>query len=403
MKRPISPGLAPNLEIDDTLAAIKIFCSPTTWKSGENIAKVEEWFKKTFCVTFAVSFNSGRSAQLAILKAMGIGKGDEVLVQAFTCVAVPNSVIWAGALPIYIDTDQSFTMDPVDLERKISKKSKAIIVQHTFGIPAQIEKILAIAKKHKLFVIEDCAHCLNISYKGKRLGTWGDAAFFSFGRDKIVSSVFGGMAITNNSQVGGKLQYYHQKLSFPSLSWIVQQLLHPILFFLILPLYNFFNLGKLILFISQKFHLLSFPVYTEEKRGERPSIFPARYPNALASLLLVQLGKLDRFTARRKEIVDLYRKEIKTNFQTLPLLRFPILVKNRDEVIKRAKEKGIGLGNWYQDPIAPKGVVERSVYFNPGEVPFAVSLSKQIINLPTYPTLSHHESITIRDFIKELV
>ena len=120
-----------------------------------------------------------------------IGEGDEVLVQAFTCVAVPNSVLWAQATPVYADIDATLNIDPIDVEKKITNRTKAIIVQHTFGIPADMDALVALAKKHNILLIEDCAHSLGATYKGKKVGTFGDAAFFSFGRDKVVSSVFG--------------------------------------------------------------------------------------------------------------------------------------------------------------------------------------------------------------------
>src|SRR5581483_4013141 len=113
--------------------------------------------------------------------------------QAFTCVAVPNSVLWTGAKAIYADIDETGNLDPKDLEKKITKKTKAVIIQHTFGIAANMDAIQKVLKGKKIILIEDCAHALGASYKGKKLGTFGEFAFFSFGRDKVISSVFGGM------------------------------------------------------------------------------------------------------------------------------------------------------------------------------------------------------------------
>ncbi len=205
-RKPITISLSPNTEADDVFLAVKTIIQPLLWKTGKATSDAEQWFRNYFSVEQAVSFNSGRSALLAILKAFGIGEGDEVLVQAFTCVAVPNSVLWAGAKPVFVDIDATLNMDPKDAEKKITKNTKALIVQHTFGVPAQMDKIIALAKKHHLILIEDCAHALGATYKGKKVGTFGDAAFFSFGRDKVVSSVFGGMAIINakfDQQAGG--------------------------------------------------------------------------------------------------------------------------------------------------------------------------------------------------------
>ncbi len=389
--RPITISLSPNTEPDDIWLAVKIMLRPDVWKQGNAIYAVKQWFCDYFAVGQAVSFNSGRSAMLAILKAFDIGKGDDVLVQSFTCVAVPNSVLWAGATPIYVDIDASLNMDPQDAEKKITKKTKAIIVQHTFGIPAQIDKLAALAKKHHLVLIEDCAHALGATYKGKKLGSYGDAAFFSFGRDKVVSSVFGGMAIINSNlktQIS-KLKQYHDQLPYPSYFWIFQQLFHPIAFSVILASYNLI-FGKLLLVFLQKLHLLSFPVYPEEKKGLRPSNFPAKFPNALAILLLRQLKKLDGFNENRRRIADYYRNQLnKGEFTLAPhregaiYLRFPVLLPQPTQVIHHARRHGVYLGNWYHNGIDPTGVDFSAIGYQPGSCPKAEEAARHVMNLPT--------------------
>ena len=132
-----------------------------------------------------------------MIKSFDITYGDEVIVQAFTCLAVPEVVIWCGAKPVYLDIDESLNLDIRLLEKSISSKTRIIIVQHTFGIPAKIDMIKKIAQKHNIILIEDCAHSLGAKYNSQKIGTFGDAAFFSFGRDKVISSVFGGLAFIN--------------------------------------------------------------------------------------------------------------------------------------------------------------------------------------------------------------
>ena len=126
-------------------------------------------------------------------------------------------------------------------------------------------------------MIEDCAHALGASYQAKQLGTFGDAAFFSFGRDKIISSVFGGMAITNNKGLGKKITQYHEKLAFPSYFWIFQQLLHPFISSVSLRFFETFDIGKAILYLAQKLQLLSLPVYREEKSSIKPKTVGAEF------------------------------------------------------------------------------------------------------------------------------
>ena len=378
----ISPSLSPNTEADDVLLTVRTIFSPWEWIRGTATGKVEAWFRQYLDTSCAVSFNSGRSALLGLLRSFGIHKGDEVILQAFTCVAVPNSVIWAGATPIYADIDETFNLDPKDFEKKITGKTKAIIVQHTFGIPANMEAIFSIARKYNLIVIEDCAHSLGSVYKGKKIGTFGDCAFFSFGRDKIVSSVFGGMATIRNGHTKQitALKAFHKKLTTPSFGWIIRQILHPLAFAVILPLYRL-GIGKVILVVLQRLTLLSFPVYEEEKTGHQPKDFPAKYPNALAILILHQLKKLDRYTNERKEIVRFYGREGSW-------LRFPVQVDDPESLIQRAKKSGILLGNWYHNTIDPKGVNYASIGYTSGSCPHAEYAAKHIINLPTRIPLS---------------
>ena len=145
MCRPISISLSPNTEKDDIRLAFKLIFQPWLWKNGKTIEILENEFKKYLGVKHAISFNSGRSSLLAILSSLGLEKDSETLLQAFTCNAVANPIIWAGLKPVYIDcNEKSFNIDIEDLKRKIGPKTKAVIVQHTFGLPADMEEILKI-------------------------------------------------------------------------------------------------------------------------------------------------------------------------------------------------------------------------------------------------------------------
>ena len=394
---PIVISLSPNTEIDDVLQATRTLLQPWMWKEGSQINKVELWFCEYFGVKSAVSFNSGRSALYALLNTFEIGEGDEVIIQAFTCVAVADPILWAGAKPVFVDIDESLNIDYRLIERKITGKTKAIIVQHTFGVPANLDKITKIAQKHNILLIEDCAHSLGAKYEGKKLGSIGDAAFFSFGRDKVISSVFGGTAIINQKSKikNQKLRNIQNNLEFPGYFWVLQQLLHPIAFFFILPLYNLV-IGKLILFLFINTKVLSKPVNKEELRGEMPKVFPFKYPNALAILLLKQLIKLEVYNDRRRKIADFYYKNlIKNENIVLPqkisgsiYLRFNVLMRNARNVIEKAKKDGVILGNWYHNIIDPNGVEFGKIGYCLGSCRKAEDYACRSINLPTYPLLN---------------
>lgn len=396
MFKSIAISLSPNTEKKDYWAAFRLLFSPQSYLRGEYLKKLETWFRKYFDVNYAVSFDSGRSSEYAILKTLELKKGDEVLIQAFTCVAVPNSILWSGAIPVYVDVDNTYNLDPADLEKKITARSRAIIVTHTFGIPAQINKIKEIARENKLILIEDCAHSLGAKVEEQKIGTFGDVAFFSFGRDKVTSGVFGGMATTNDIQLGQKLQKFQRRLLYPNIFWVMQQLLHPVLFSIILPTYNFFGLGKIILVLGQKLHLLSLPVADLEKSGGRPRSYPRKLPNALAKLAFLQLLRLEEFNKKRKLIAQLYLRELETlGINKLELtgggaifLRFPFEINSPEKLFNFAKRKGILLGNWYSNIIDPKGVNFKKIGYRPGSCPNAEEKAKRIINLPTYPQMS---------------
>lgn len=403
MIRPLAISLAPNLERKDALLSLRLLFSPWAFFNGKYVKLLEQWFRQFFGVSHAISFNSGRGALFGILKVLDIGNGDEVVLQAFTCVAVPNAIISAGAKPVYADVDEQLTIDVKDLEEKISKKTKAIIVQHTFGIPAKLEKIKKIAKKHKLFLVEDCAHTIT-------LGTVGDAAFFSFGRDKAVSSVFGGIAITNNQVLGPKLREFQRKLEYPPVFWTAQQLFHPIFFFfLILPLYNFFSLGKVFLVLLQKIHLFSLPVSSAEKQGKAESVLVKKLPNVLACLVLFQLKRIKEFNQRRKAISKMYVEEVSKSFftvpykKTIPFLRFPVLVDKRDQLLNFLKQHGVYLGKWYAEVIDPKGTNLKAVFYQRGACPKAEFFAKKIVNLPTYPTMTKLDVKKVIQLLKQYV
>ncbi|HHE76635.1 MAG TPA: aminotransferase class V-fold PLP-dependent enzyme, partial [Candidatus Parcubacteria bacterium] len=248
LSKAISTSLSPNIEKDDIKLAFNLLFKPSNWIAGRAVEELEEEFKKYLGVRYAFSFNSGRSALMAILYSLGAKKEDEILIQSFTCTASINPILYFNAKPVFIDIDDSLNLDPLELEKKITGKSKAVVLQHTFGWPAKVEKILEIAKKNNLFVIEDVAHSLGAKYKNKLCGSFGDASFFSFGRDKIISSVFGGMAVTNNQKIAEKIKEFRDKISYPSRLWAFQQILHPILVnYFVLPAYSLSRLAGLVL------------------------------------------------------------------------------------------------------------------------------------------------------------
>ncbi|KKR48319.1 MAG: DegT/DnrJ/EryC1/StrS aminotransferase [Candidatus Curtissbacteria bacterium GW2011_GWA1_40_16] len=395
---PIVIGLSPNLFYKDLIETFKIIFQPWKWKFGNSIQKVEDWAENYFNVSQAISFNAGRSALYTSLKALDLKPNDEVMLQAFTCVAVPNAVIWADLKSVFVDINDSLNIDTKDASLKLTPNTKALIVQHTFGIPGNMDEIVKFCQNHKLYLIEDCAHSLGATYNGKQVGTFGDVAVFSFGRDKIISSVFGGMAITNNKHIATKITQLQGNLAYPGNFWIFQQLLHPIITFVSLSLYSFFNLGKLILYLSQKLHLLSMPVYNQEKRGDRPDIFPKKFPNALAYLAINQLKQLEQMNEKRQKIAKQYYNNLDKSKFLLPkinneavYLRYNVLINNANQVRDQLKKQRIVLGNWYHNIIDPEGIDFGHIGYKKGSCSKAEIMAKMSLNLPTSPILKHNQ------------
>jgi len=444
--KPISISLSPNTEKDDVRLALKMILriiSPGTeagftshqnlvgGKRGTDAEKLEEEFKKYLGVKYAFAFNSGRSALMAILQASDIQKGDEVLLQAFTCNVAINPILERGARPVFVDVDDTINMDPEDLKKKITHSTgsgqtpKAVIIQHTFGWPARIDKILEITRENNLFLIEDCAHSLGAKYEEQFCGTFGTVSFFSFGRDKIISSVFGGMAVTNDEKIGKRLEKFQRQLDFPSNLWIFQQLLHPILTnYLILPAYGLNQyLGRIILGFFHKISLLSKAVYKKEKEGEIPKYFPKKLPNALAILALNQFRKLERFNNHRRVMAEFYEKEFKNTQFILPLskeqrdrlpifMRYPVLIPapkfggkiETDRILKEARKRKIYLDDgWRKSPVVPPDTNLEKMNYNLGSCPRAERIAKSIINLPTHINISKNEAKKITGFLKKTI
>jgi len=177
--------------------------------SKSRVNQLEERFGEKFGKKYALAVNSCTSSLIASLVALGIGPGDEVIVPAYTFFASVSAVVMAKAIPVIAEIDESLTLDPEDVERKITSSTKAIIIVHMRGASADMESLMEIAAKHHLKVIEDVAQSCGGFYKGKRLGTFGDCGCFSFDYYKIIHSGEGGMIITDDERTYIRAQSYH--------------------------------------------------------------------------------------------------------------------------------------------------------------------------------------------------
>jgi dTDP-4-amino-4,6-dideoxygalactose transaminase len=407
--RPISISLSPNTQADDVKLAFSLLSDQKINKGSSFIAELENEFKKYLGVKSAYSFNSGRSSLMAILDALGLPEGSQVLLQAFTCNAAVNPIRWAGLVPVFVDCDQNYNLSAEDLKKKITEKSCAVMVQHTFGLPADMDEIKKVCEENNLTLIEDCAHSLGAEYKGRKAGTFGRAAFFSFGRDKMISCVYGGMAVTDDEELAKKIAAFQEKAGYPDNAWVFQQLLHPVLInWLILPTYSIIGRYKLVAF--QWFHVLSKAIHWKEKRGLKPDYFSKRLPNALAILALNQFKKLDLLNSHRQRMARLYFKELENSGFVLPpnpsdrkqvFLRFAIRHDDAAKIIKKAWQRNLLIGDWYRTPVDPFDTKPETVGYIKGSCPNAEEFSGKMINLPTHINISKIEAQKIINILKK--
>ncbi len=169
----------------------------------------EEAFAKYCGAKYALGVTSGSSALKVALAAMDVGPGDEVIVPAFTFLATYEAVLEVGAIPVMADIDSSLGLDPEDIHRKITPYTKAVIPVHMCGAPARIDKIMDVARQHGLLVLEDNAQGCGASFKGKKLGAFGDMGIFSFDYVKTVTTGEGGMVITDNKELADRADWCH--------------------------------------------------------------------------------------------------------------------------------------------------------------------------------------------------
>jgi dTDP-4-amino-4,6-dideoxygalactose transaminase len=359
-------------------------------------------------------FWKGRVALYAILKAIGLKEGDEIIIPAFTCVVAVNPIIYLGAKPVYVDVDpKTYNIDVKTLECenvKTLRKAKAILAQNTFGLSADLDAIFEIAKKYDLFVIEDCAHGFGGFYKGKPNGTIADVSFFSTQWNKPFSSGLGGFAVTKNPEIAEKLRVMEKTFIRPSVKdeMVLKTLLFARgrlgtkLYWPAIKTYRWLSKNNLILGSSQG---------DELERPVKPDGFEKGFSGTQAKKGSNELEKFDRVLEHRRKIASLYNKKILSDMEIeLPYepeyavhtyLKFPLLVKDRMKFFKLAEEEKIELGDWFVSPIHPITKNLELWCYKWGENPVAEKISMHIVNLPTHPQVTEDYVDQIAQFLKK--
>lgn len=335
----------------------------------------------------------GRIALYALLKAMKIGKDDEVILPAYTCVVVPNAILYLGAKPIYVDINlNTYNSDFEAVKMAITPKTKAIICQNTFGLSSDIEKLVELAKLNNLFTIEDCTHGFGGNYNDKPNGSYCDAAFYSTQWNKPFSSGIGGFSIINNQSLVEPLKTVNIDLIPPSFS---QKFTLKILYFVkryLLKGYTYWTLVKFYRFLSK--HNL---IVGSSSGGEISSIKqPENYFMSISDVQIKEglrnlnyISKYLNFRIENANIYTDYLSKINKNhvpislFKNHSFLKYPLLVSDRKHVIEIAEKYQIELGDWLNSPIHPVQENFDLWELNLNQFPNAVHAGKHMINLPT--------------------
>jgi perosamine synthetase len=352
-----------------------------------------------------LTFFRGRVALFAILKALGIEPGDDVATQAFTCVAVPEAIMAARARPLYIDLEpQGFSLDADDLKRKLTPTTRAIIVQHTYGIPAEMDAILQVAEEAGIPVIEDCCHTIVSTYHGRTVGTFGVASFFSFEWGKPVVIGIGGSVGVNDPELGRRIEQLYSGFSAPGLSQMVrlevQYLAHHVLYrpSFYWPLRSLYHSLASIGAAESNYN----PIRHDHVAKD----FALKMSEPLKARLGRKLENLEAQTKHRRDVAAEYQTRINATAVTHPVIpddcdpvfvRYPLLTENKSSLLREARKANVELADWFATPVHPLTPADwPAVNYHAGSCPNAEERCGLIVTLPTHPGVT-------KDFIDRAV
>lgn len=355
-----------------------------------------------------ISFYNARSALFHALNILELKKGDEVIIQAYTCVSVINSVIQTWAKIIYCDIDETLNIDINDLNSKINPNTKVIIAQHTFWNPAGIYEIKKICKEKNIVLIEDCAHSLGAEFEYRKVWSFADLSIFSFWRDKVISTVNAWFLIINNEKYFPKIEEIKKSLIDLNTKEVLKNIFYIFSSFKAKIFYDFFGLWKMIIFISRKLKLIPEVLETSEKNIQSKDFF-YKYPNALAYIWFKEIDKIDIYNEKRVKIAKLYEDNLQENRFPKTLknskniyLRFVYFSKKRDEVKEYFKQNNILLWDWYDKVIAPKWVNFEKTNYIEKSCPNAEKYAQMTLNLPNHPWLKEKDFLKVFNILQNI-
>lgn len=352
------PITTPDLKTKEFKYLIDAFLSTWISSSGKYVKEFEEKFSNFCGCRYGVATSSGTSALHLALLALGIGKGDSVIVPDLTFAATINTVLYTNATPIIVDIERdSWCIDPKEIEKAITPRTKAIIVVHLYGQPANIESITAIAKKHNLYVVEDCAQAHGAKFNGKKVGSFGNIGCFSFYGNKIVTTGEGGMCVTDSKELNQKMAILRD-------------------------------------------HGMS----RENKYWHEVVGYNYRLTNIQAAIGVAQLERINKIISARERIEERYKRHLAgiefIEFQNGSLQKrkkvtwlVSILVKNnkKNKYLDEFKKRGIDARPFFH-PLSFMPIYKKYIFSNK----VSSEISQKGINLPTHLKLESHTFDSIK-------
>jgi len=355
---------------DEEIKAVSEVLKSGMVAQGPKVRELEEKFAKLCGTKYAIATNSGTAALHTALQVSGIKQGDEVITTPFTFIATANTILMQQAKPVFVDIDEeTFNIDPEKIAEKITDKTKAIETVDLYGNLCDYGEINNVAKNNNLVVIEDAAQSVNAESNGKKAGSLGDIAAFSFYATKNITCGEGGIITTNNEDIAQNAKLFRQHGRSKMTS------------------YEYTNLG-----------------------------YNYRMTDICAVIMLQQLKKIDFITKKRIENAEYLSKEL----EKIKGIKAPEIKKDnshvfhqytikvqedfklsRDEVIEHLSKKGIGTGVYYPKPLHLLGHFKKFGY-KEGDFPVAEKASKEVISLPVHPHLTKEQLNQIIDAFKEL-
>jgi perosamine synthetase len=359
---------------------------------------------------YATAFWAGRVGLYGLLGALGIGPGDEVIMPVPSHIVVANAIRYHGATPVYVDcrlTD--YNIDVEQAAAAVTSRTRALIVQHSFGFPADIEAAMALAQQHGLTVIEDCVHALGSTVKDRPVGSFGHAAFFSTEETKIISTTMGGAVTTNDESIDRRMRSFQSECAPPGFSLVYRYLLK-------LALYHCLLQPRVHRYVRAVYEALGRrlplprPTDLSELNGDRPDLYEARFSNAQAEIGIRQLDTLPANLAHRRRIAAVYAAQLQQwgmlgpeiSPQACPAyVRFPLWVTDRAEAERRYRRYGV-LGTWFSS-VLEEAVDPERIGYVAGSCPNAERAGAHLINLPTHPRVSEADALRLIAVVRDLI